>query len=179
MSDIQLDKLDIEDLQKVQNLINKLIGKKQDKTTNKPKENKKSNINKIGTEKNPRKISSHKNQKTNRRKRQLTPAQQEVADNEEGVGGTGTICRRETLNTGPRPNLFLESKDYNAHKKDIAIDKLLLGKNKPSEKRDAVEYIEIDCYKCGFTFVTTSNKIYKVGNEYKAECNRCSSVKNT
>ncbi len=183
MSNVDLHDLDIEDQKKVQNLIKKLTSKKQNKPKSKSKN--KQSKSKIGTSANPRKISSKKPQQDRHSDgRKLTPEQQRVRDNEEGVGRTE--CRKESLNTGPRSNKFLESEDYNKHKKDTKLDKLLHQKiqedgtvkiNPIPERRESIEYVTIDCYKCGKSFVTTSNNVIQVGNEYKSECNRCSSVR--
>ncbi len=198
MNDLNTDNLSVDDLQKVENLIAKLSKKKETtkpkfksksrskkKQTKPSKSRQNSEIEKVGTAQNPRKISSRKPQiSTHLEGRTLTPAQQKVKDNEEGVGNTA--CRMQPITIGPRENKFLKSADYNSCKEDTQFDKLMHQKvtedgeviiNPIPERREAVEYVTIDCYKCGRSFVTTSNNVVQIGNEYKSECNRCSSVK--
>ena len=71
-----------------------------------------------------------------------------------------------------RPNLFLKSKLFNAHKNDTEIDKKLNAGRKPTERGERNNLVEVECDDCGETFIVNESLIYgdEEGTHYKCGC---------
>ena len=71
-----------------------------------------------------------------------------------------------------RPNLFLRSKLFNAHKNDTEIDKKLNAGRKPTERGERNNLVEVECDDCGETFIVNESLIYgdEEGTHYKCGC---------
>lgn len=110
-----------------------------------------------------------------KRKKQVRQSENLVPSNGPRRGidkkaGKGMNCRTESFYVGPRPNLFLEMSDYDAHKEDTKIDKLL-HVQKPVPRRAPAELVEVECGDCGVR-ETVSPKLLGHGITYI--CNNCS-----
>lgn len=68
-----------------------------------------------------------------------------------------------------RPNLFEKMKEFNDHKNDTAIDKLLWKDRKPAERSRVMESVSVVCTQCHKEFKLSPNE--PIGEFYK--CNRC------
>jgi DNA-directed RNA polymerase subunit RPC12/RpoP len=78
---------------------------------------------------------------------------------------------RLTAPKGGRPNLFLTMPEYNAHKEDTKIDKLLWKGRTPTIRRDSITTkVEIDCLECGTTCEAHPDEI---SSEGRYRCNDC------
>jgi len=73
---------------------------------------------------------------------------------------SGVQCRTESIQTGPRPNEFNRMRERNAHKNDVKIDKKLAGNNELTERRPAIEYIEMRCKRCNRWFDVLPSECY-------------------
>ena len=71
-----------------------------------------------------------------------------------------------------RPNLFLKSKLFNAHKNDTEIDKKLNAGRKPTERGERNNLVEVECDDCNEVFVVNESLVYndEEGSHYKCGC---------
>lgn len=181
MSDLDLDdlgNLETEDLQKVSNLINKLMKKKEGvpRTTIKKHAKKKARKTKATkkTKRQPKKLEDKAptTRKISSRSRQSrTPGQ----DSPNRMPNKGRQTRVQSIDVdGVRPNLFLGSEFENLHKADSKLDQKLTGNNQPEQRRVPVQYVEVECAKCGKIFEELNTKIQVIEGEVKNICHRCS-----
>lgn len=60
-----------------------------------------------------------------------------------------------------RPNDFVRKGMHKLHKKDIAIDKALAGNNELTERRPEVQYIDVECTRCGNIWEVLPQQMYR------------------
>ena len=158
-----LTSLDKEDLQRVQRLINKLLGKKD----NKPKRSRKKVRSKESKQPEQQPEQNQAPQITKRVKKR-SKRKKEKYEQDERRG-----CRTESMNmSGDRPNTFLDMGFEKMHKKDVRIDKLLSGDNQVTP-RGRVSLIKVDCQICGNEYDVPPSVVYQEGGDLIFTCDKC------
>lgn len=90
------------------------------------------------------------------------------------ISDEGTPCIIQPLNIKERKNTFFESEFANMHREDVQIDKKLISNNTKLPRRLPVEYVDVECSRCGRMYTTLENHIYKLNGELIAICPKCS-----
>jgi len=109
---------------------------------------------------------SRQGRKTSRSRRPRRPEFDIQEHRRERSSGrpSGRQTRNESLQTGPRENQFNQMSEKHSYKSDTEIDKKLIGGNQPTQRRDKVKYIEVECSRCKYWYDVLPNEVYRDGN---------------
>lgn len=114
--------------------------------------------------------------KQQRRRKQNKQKKDPYGGDHEGIPkGKGKLAKSSELTLGKRPNLFIQSSEFDSHKKDIEIDKKLLGNNKITARQTSrTVYLTATCSKCKHEFDDVPSQFcYKDDDGYVFVCDSC------
>jgi hypothetical protein len=85
----------------------------------------------------------------------------------------GKPARSEPLQTGKRKNRFLTMGEYNAHRNDVEIDKIL-HKNTPTiERRPPHHNVTVSCGVCNRQYSVAPQLVYRDDDGIHYTCKKC------
>lgn len=91
-----------------------------------------------------------------------------------GRRSKGSPARTEAVDLrGGRPNRFERMPAFNAEKGDAKIDALLNKGRQPTERRDAVQFVEAECTRCGDIWEVPPTFIYNDDEGNNFICDTC------
>lgn len=111
-----------------------------------------------------------------RRVKTRAQAQRNVRNTQQVKGrrNKGAPARSEPVDlSGGRPNRFEKMAAFNAEKGDSRIDALLNKGRRPSERREAVEFVEVECTRCGDIWEVPPTFVYNDDEGSNFICDSC------
>lgn len=91
-----------------------------------------------------------------------------------GRRGKGAPARTEAVDLrGGRPNRFEKMAAFGAEKGDTKIDALLNKGRRPTERRDAVQFVEVECTRCGDIWEVPPTFVYNDDEGNNFICDSC------
>ena len=157
-----LDGLDKKDLQKVQRLINKLLGKKD----NTPKRSRKKTRSQKPKQK--EQLKQNTQEQPNRVKRRKPRRKKREHESQKGIN-----CRVSNIDTtSERPNLFFERGFDEECRADSKIDKKLAGNNVITP-RAPTRLVTVECQECGLEYDVSPKLVLMDGSRVIFTCDNC------